>query len=91
MLKAIEVGKVHLLPGLFREREEVNRQYLLELQNQGLLQNFYLEAGIVMPGLGGTYLSVERAFSGTLDVRSSYAGCHRTGCGAEGEAGENRR
>ena len=51
MLKAMNIGKVHLLPGLFQEREEVNRLYLLELENQGLLQNFYLEAGIVMPGL----------------------------------------
>ena len=51
MLKAMHIGKVHLLPGLFQEREEVNRLYLLELENQGLLQNFYLEAGIVMPGL----------------------------------------
>ncbi len=51
MLKAMETGKVQLLPGLFRERAEVNRQYLLELTNQGLMQNFYLEAGIVMPGL----------------------------------------
>ena len=51
MLKAMNIGKVHLNPGLFQEREEVNRLYLLELQNQGLLQNFYLEAGIVMPGL----------------------------------------
>ncbi|MBQ8731102.1 MAG: glycoside hydrolase family 127 protein, partial [Lachnospiraceae bacterium] len=51
MLKAMHIGKVHLLPGLFQEREEVNRLYLLELENQGLLQNFYLEAGIVMPDL----------------------------------------
>lgn len=29
----------------------VNRKYLMDLKLQGLLQNFYLEAGIVMPGL----------------------------------------
>lgn len=51
MLKKLDVGKVHLMPGLFKEREEVNRNYLMELKLQGLLQNFYLEAGIVMPGL----------------------------------------
>ena len=51
MLKAMETGKVHLLPGLFAGRAEVNRNYLMELENQGLLQNFYLEAGIIMPGL----------------------------------------
>lgn len=51
MLKKLDVGKVHLMPGLLKEREEVNRNYLMELKLQGLLQNFYLEAGIVMPGL----------------------------------------
>ena len=51
MLKAAPYEKVHLLPGLFAERAEVNRAYLMELKDQGLLQNFYLEAGIVMPGL----------------------------------------
>lgn len=47
----MEKGKVHLLPGLFKERSEVNRSYLMDLEPQGLLQNFYLEAGIVMPDL----------------------------------------
>lgn len=51
MLKKLDVRNVHLMPGLFKEREEVNRNYLMELKLQGLLQNFYLEAGIVMPGL----------------------------------------
>ena len=30
---------------------DVNRQYLLELDTNCLLQNFYLEAGIILPGL----------------------------------------
>ncbi|WP_058301562.1 beta-L-arabinofuranosidase domain-containing protein [Gorillibacterium timonense] len=51
MLKAIDKKKVTLLPGIFRERMNVNREYLMELDTQCLLQNFYLEAGIVMPGL----------------------------------------
>lgn len=51
MLNQICPEHVHLLPGLFHERAQVNRNYLMELSNQGLLQNFYLEAGIVMPGL----------------------------------------
>lgn len=51
MLHQINYENVHLLPGLFAERAEVNRTYLMELSKQGLLQNFYLEAGIVMPGL----------------------------------------
>lgn len=51
MLKQINFENVHLLPGLFAERSQVNRAYLMELKKQGLLQNYYLEAGIVMPGL----------------------------------------
>ena len=51
MLTQANFEIVHLLPSLFSERAEVNRSYLMELKNQGLLQNFYLEAGIVMPGL----------------------------------------
>ncbi|WP_438432695.1 beta-L-arabinofuranosidase domain-containing protein [Gorillibacterium sp. sgz500922] len=51
MLRAIDKRKVTLLPGIFRERMAVNREYLMELDSQCLLQNFYLEAGIVMPGL----------------------------------------
>ena len=51
MLKNIKVENVKILPGLFRERMDLNRDYLLELDNQCLLQNFYLEAGIILPGL----------------------------------------
>lgn len=51
MLNQINFEHAHLLPGLFNERSEINRTYLMELKKQGLLQNFYLEAGIVMPGL----------------------------------------
>lgn len=51
MLKQFDKKDVTILPGLFRERMDVNRKYLMELDSQCLLQNFYLEAGIVMPGL----------------------------------------
>lgn len=51
MLQQADLNSIHLLPGLFRERMEINRTYLKELKEQGLLQSFYLEAGIVMPGL----------------------------------------
>lgn len=44
-------GTVKLEGGLFKEREQVNREYLLELDSQCLLQNFYLEAGIIMPNM----------------------------------------
>lgn len=51
MLKPAEKGSVKILPGVFRERMDVNRQYILELDTNCLLQNFYLEAGIILPGL----------------------------------------
>lgn len=51
MLKPAEKDSVKILPGVFRERMDVNRQYLLELDTNCLLQNFYLEAGIILPGL----------------------------------------
>lgn len=51
MLKPAEKGSVKILPGVFCERMDVNRQYLLELDANCLLQNFYLEAGIILPGL----------------------------------------
>lgn len=51
MLKPAEKGSVKILPGVFRERMDVNRQYLLELDTNCLLQNFYLEEGIILPGL----------------------------------------
>ena len=51
MLKPAEKGSVKILPGVFRERMDVNRQYLLELDTNCLLQNFYLAAGIILPGL----------------------------------------
>ena len=51
MLKPAEKGSVKILPSVFRERMDVNRRYLLELDSNCLLQNFYLEAGIILPGL----------------------------------------
>ncbi len=50
-MKQAELSRVTLLPSLFSERADVNRAYLMELDSQCLLQNYYLEAGIVMPGL----------------------------------------
>ncbi len=46
MLKQINIEKAHLLPGLFKERADINRAYLMELKTENLLQNFYLEACI---------------------------------------------
>jgi len=44
------IREVRLLPGLFKDRMEVNRAHLMSLNNDALLQNFYLEAGIIIPG-----------------------------------------
>ncbi len=46
MLKQINIENAHLLPGLFKERADINRAYLMELKTENLLQNFYLEACI---------------------------------------------
>ena len=51
MLNRINFENAHLVSGLFKERSDVNRAYLMELSSNALLQNFYIEAGIVMPGL----------------------------------------
>ncbi|MCM1298730.1 MAG: glycoside hydrolase family 127 protein, partial [[Eubacterium] siraeum] len=51
MLKNAERKNVTILPGLFGERMSINKNYLMELDSRCLLQNFYLEAGIIMPGL----------------------------------------
>lgn len=46
MLVSIRPEKARLLPGLFKERADINRAYLMELENRSLLQNFYLEAAV---------------------------------------------
>ncbi len=51
MLQRFDKSHVTVLSGVFRERMNTNRTYLMELDSQCLLQNFYLEAGIIMPGL----------------------------------------
>lgn len=51
MLQNLDKKNVTMLPGLFRDRMLVNRNYLLELGTPELLQSYYLEAGVVMPEL----------------------------------------
>ena len=50
MLKHAPLSGVKILPGLFRSRMKLNEDYLMELDSVCLLQNFYLEAGIQLPG-----------------------------------------
>ena len=51
MLKHAPIENVRILPGLFRSRMKLNEDYLMELDSVCLLQNFYLEAGIQLPGM----------------------------------------
>lgn len=39
-----------LMPGIFKQRYDLNKEYLMSLKSEALLQNFYLEAGIMLPG-----------------------------------------
>lgn len=39
-------GEVALLPGLFRERRELTKAYVLRLKTENILQNHLLEAGV---------------------------------------------
>ena len=50
MVKAISVQQVKLLPSLFSQRYDLNKKYLMSLDNDKLLQNFYYEAGISKTG-----------------------------------------
>lgn len=48
-LRPLPRGTVKLLPGLFQHRFALNRQYMISLKTENLLQNFYLEAGLWQP------------------------------------------
>ncbi len=50
MLTRAPINAVRILPGLFRRRMDLNESYLMELDSTCLLQNFYLEAGVILPG-----------------------------------------
>ena len=50
-LRTYTFKEVKVKEGLFRKRMEVNRAYLRELDDTCLLQNYYFEAGIIIPGL----------------------------------------
>jgi hypothetical protein len=50
-LQPLPPGQVKLLPGAFWERARLNREYVVSLKDENLLQNFYLEAGFWSPVL----------------------------------------
>lgn len=45
-LRPVSPNSVKLLPGLFKDRYELNRKYMMMLEPEKLLQNFYAEAGL---------------------------------------------
>lgn len=49
MLREFDFSQVKLLPSLFKERYDKSREYLFNLNTTALLQNFYLEAGVIIP------------------------------------------
>ena len=51
MLRVFSNNEVKISEGLFRKRMDVNIDYLKELDDTCLLQNYYLEAEVIMPGL----------------------------------------
>ncbi len=51
MVNSFSIKEVKITDGLFRKRMDVNIEYLKELEEICLLQNYYLEAGVIMTGL----------------------------------------
>jgi uncharacterized protein len=48
-LRRLPLQESVLLPGIFKQRADLNRQYVLSLKTANLLQNHYLEAGLWAP------------------------------------------
>ena len=99
MLQSVKNNTVSILPGLFRERMDVNRSYLMELDSTCLLQNFYLEAGFILPGLqviehpesalglGSTKLPAPRSFPWSFSLCCRSLCCLRRRYPFKGKAG----
>ena len=51
MIREYAINEVSVSEGLFRKRMDVNKEYLKELDDTSLLQNYYFEAGIIIPGM----------------------------------------
>ncbi len=49
VFRPFSLGEVVLLPGLFRQRADLNRSYVMSLASENLLQNYYQEAGLWSP------------------------------------------
>jgi len=55
-LTAMPLRQFALLPGLFHDRCELNRRYLMRLRNENLLLNHYLEARLLGISFRNTFL-----------------------------------
>ncbi len=53
--RALSPADVKLLPGTFSQRADANREYVLSLRENALLQNHYLEARLWQTPIGNTY------------------------------------
>jgi uncharacterized protein len=72
-LKPVSMRQVQLLNSVFLERSKVNREYLMSLRNDNLLQNFYLEAGI---RIERERMHESPAFVGDVKPRSEWHDVH---------------
>lgn len=50
-LRTFRFDEVVIKNGLFHNRIDINKSYLKELDDTALLQNYYFEAGIIIPGM----------------------------------------
>jgi DUF1680 family protein len=76
-IEAFNYGEVKLLPGLFKERFDTNRNYLMSIPSQSLLYPFYKEAVIRVPA-GTNPLGGWEAMS--VDVRGHFMGHFLSAC-----------
>jgi DUF1680 family protein len=76
-IEAFSYGEVKLLPGLFKDRFDINRKYLISLPNESLLYPFYKEAVVKVPA-GSKPLGGWEAMS--VDVRGHFMGHFLSAC-----------
>ncbi len=71
-LSPVSPGEVSLLPGLFGERRELTKAYVLRLQTEDILQNHLLEAGVP---IGKPYKQMHQGWEAPhCQLRGHFAG-----------------
>ena len=76
-IEAFSYGEVKLLPGLFKDRFDINRKYLMSLPKESLLYPFYKEAVVKVPA-GSKPLGGWEAMA--VDVRGHFMGHFLSAC-----------